>query len=100
MLAECWIRYEFNHNIITRNIYDFRTADKISVNWYYRMRKEFQFDDKHCLQSELMWAFASRAWGFDSTILSVSNVHMQIGHNQKDIMPKWYRILTEIFKFI
>ena len=55
------------------------------------------FDDKQCLWSELMWAFASSAWGFVSTILSVSNVHMQIGHNRKDIRPKWYQDFVERF---
>ena len=32
-----------------------------------------------------------------SFLLSVSNVHMQIGHDLKDIRPKWYQDFTERF---
>ena len=52
--------------------------------------------DKFCVSSYMMWAFASaesedlcQRWA--SFLLSVSNVHMQIGHNRKDITPKWHQ---------
>ena len=99
MLAELLIRHEFNHHIITRIKYDFRTADKISVNWSYRMRKQFDVSWQALLVKRVDVGFASRAWGFVSTILSVSNVHMQIGHNRKDITPKWYQDFAERFSF-